>query len=143
MYVKLLSPKISSHFSKFSSSSADIFCNPPQNMGRKILKGLSKRSIRYWPLALSMKEKFWKICQNIRQLSSDHAPTCYVRACHYNTLYNALFVRFIRIISGVLKMWLISILPIYSYEKSCLPIFNMNAINCGPNLFFISDYYSV
>ena len=36
-----------------------------------------------------------------------------------------------------------------SYEKSRLPIFNMKAINRGPNLFFqslllfITDYYSV
>ena len=35
------------------------------------------------------------------------------------------------------------------YEKNCLPIFNINAIKCGPNLFFQSfllfylDYYSV
>ena len=35
------------------------------------------------------------------------------------------------------------------YEKNCLPLFNINAIKCGPNLFFQSfllfylDYYSV
>ena len=168
MYVELPSLLDQFWFSKFSPSSADIFCNLPQKMGRKILKGLLRRSGRYWPLALLMREKFWKIFQNIRPLAivyfkklvekeitpsvlPVHAPAWYVRVWHYNTSCNTLFVRFIRIISWVFKLWLISILPRYinSYEKSCLPIFNMNAINCGPNSFFqsllllITDYYSV
>ena len=49
----------------------------------------------------------------------------------------------------VLIMWIISILPLYSYEKCRLPIFNMKAINCGQKLFFqpfwllITAYYLV
>ena len=154
----------------FSSSSADIFYNPPQKKGRETLKGLSKRSGRYWPLSLLIREKFWKIWQNITQLPTE-SPTWkilkdlvkmshsylihhikyfeyieyfekfgekeimslrppkprpppppkhnhkYVRICSYNTLYNTLLVRIIRIISWVLTMWLVSFLPLYIAMK--------------------------
>ena len=48
-----------------------------------------------------------------------------------------------------LTMGNISILPLYSYEKCRLPMFNMKPINCGQNLFLqsfslpITAYYSV
>ena len=39
----------------------------PVNKGQEIHKGFSKRSSRCWPLALSIRDKFWKISQNFTQ----------------------------------------------------------------------------
>ena len=135
----------SSDLSKFSSSSAGLFCNPPHKRGRKFQKGLSKMSLLSSPQKIlkdlaKMSHSylmppykifwtyrvFWKIWSkgNNALLPPDHtpptsSPNINIRMWEYviTILCTIAFVRFIRIISWVLTMWLISILPLYKAMK--------------------------
>ena len=72
MYVKLPPPRSVLIFQSFHHPQLTYFATPLKKWGGKLWKVCQKRSIRYWPLALSMKEKFWKICKDIRQLPKEY-----------------------------------------------------------------------
>ena len=59
------------------------------------------------------------------------------------------FIGIPQVAQKVWRFFYINATIIYSYEKGCLPIFDIKSINCGPNLYFqsfllfITDYYWV
>ena len=120
---------------------------------QKILKDLAKMSHSYLMLPYKIfwtYRVFWKIWSkgNNALLPPDHAtptssPNINISMWEYiiTILCTIVFVRFIRIISWALTMWLISVLPLYKATKGIVFQFLIWKPWIIPKIYFSSHCY--